>query len=394
MLPRRLTEKFYQLYAEKPLLVRSPGRINLIGDHTDYNEGYVLPAAINRYINFGIAENGTETKCRLYALDLDESFEFDLSDFQPLSQGWQNYLMGVVFQLQHTGNSIKGFDCVFGGNLPRGSGLGSSAALECGLAFGLDHLFDLKIPAPKLARMAQLAEHHFTGVKCGIMDQYACLLGKKDHAMLLDCRNLEFSWFHVGLEDHVFLICDSNIKHDHATSAYNTRRLECDTGVAILKKYHPEISSLRDVGKEALHFHKKSFPPVIYNRCRFVVEENRRVPEAANALLQNDLKLFGNLLYESHAGLRDLYEVSCREIDFLVDLAQKANYVLGARMMGGGFGGCTINLVERSKVDHFRDHAQRQFEYRFGKKLNTFKVLVSDGVSLVDDADQEGGITR
>ena len=384
MLKTRVTETFYKLFNRKPILIKAPGRINLIGEHTDYNEGFVFPAAIDRYITFAIALNETPNQCRLHALDLDESFIFDLSDFQPLKEGWPNYLMGVVSELQQLGKKIKGFDCVFSGNIPRGSGLSSSAALECGLAYGLNTLFNLDIPKLQLVKAAQLAEQHFTGVKCGIMDQFASVMGKQDHAIQLDCRTLKYAYFRLDLGEYTFLLCDSSVKHELASSEYNTRRLECDTGIAILKKHFPEIVSLRDVNMEMLNAHKAEFPEVIFNRCQFVVEENQRVLEAGEAFRQNDLERFGKILFEGHAGLRDLYEVSTKELDFLVELAQRAHYILGARMMGGGFGGCTINLIHRSKLEYFRDHAARQFEFKFGKKLNTYKIIISDGVKLAE----------
>ena len=263
-------------------------------------------------------------------------------------------------------------NCVFGGNIPSGSGLSSSAALECGLAFGLNVLFDLNISKLNLAKIAQRAEYHFTGVKCGIMDQFASMMGKKDHAIQLDCRSLEYSHFKLDLGEYTLLLCNSNVKHNLASSEYNTRRLECDTGVAILKKHFPEISSLRDVDLDMLNNYEKDFPEIIFRRCQFVVQENERVINVGKALSRSDLNTVGQLLFEGHTGLRDRYEVSCKELDFLVELAQKGNYILGARMMGGGFGGCTINLIHQSKVDYFRDHAQRQYEYRFGKKIKYF----------------------
>ncbi len=384
MLRNRVIEKFHQLYIKEPIVIKAPGRINLIGEHTDYNEGYVFPAAIDRYIAFALASNGTSNQCRLFALDLDQAFEFDLTNFQPLNKGWPNYLMGVVSELLLLGKKLQGFDCVFSGNIPSGGGLSSSAALECGLIYGLNYLFKLDIPKLQMVKSAQLAEQHFTGVKCGIMDQFASMMGKQGHAIQLDCRTMEYSYFNLELGEYLLLLCDSNIKHELASSDYNTRRLECDTGVAILKKHFPEIISLRDVSMAMLNAHKKEFPEVIFKRCQFVVQENQRVLDTGIAIRQNDLDKFGKLLYEGHAGLRDLFEVSCKELDFLVQLAQKGNYILGARMMGGGFGGCTINLIHRSKVDYFQDHAKRQYEFKFGKKLTTFKVACSDGVSLVE----------
>jgi len=291
--------------------------------------------------------------------------------------------MGVVSELQLLGKKIQGFDCVFSGNIPRGGGLSSSAALECGIIFGLNYLFELNMPKLQMVKAAQLAEHHFTGVKCGIMDQFASMMGKQNHAIQLDCRTLAYSYFNLDLGEYTLLLCDSNVKHELESSEYNTRRLECDTGVAILKKHFPEILSLRDVSIGMLNARRKDFPESIFKRCQYVVEENQRVLDVGIAFRQNDLKKVGRLLFEGHAGLRDLYEVSCKELDFLVELAKKGNYILGARMMGGGFGGCTINLIHRSKVDYFQDHAKRQYAFRFGKKLESFKVNCSDGVSLM-----------
>ena len=302
MLKTHVFEKFLKLYNRQPILIKAPGRINLIGEHTDYNEGFVFPAAINRYTTFAIAPNNTPSQCRLYAFDLDDSFEFDLANFQPLNKGWPNYLMGVVSELQLLGKKLKGFDCAFSGNIPSGGGLSSSAALECGLAYGLNIIFDLNISNLQMVKVAQLAEHHFTGVKCGIMDQFASMMGKKDHAIQLDCRNLAYSYFNLELGEYVLLLCDSNVKHELASSEYNTRRLECDTGVAILKKHYPEITSLRDVSFNMLITHKKDFPEVIFKRCQYVIQENQRVLDFGNALSQKDLKKAGTLLYEGHAG--------------------------------------------------------------------------------------------
>lgn len=377
-----IEDKFKELYGSSSLLVRSPGRINLIGEHTDYNDGFVLPAAIDKEMVMAVAKSNSET-CRLYSVDFQESFEFNLNSFKPTDKGWPNYIMGVVDQLQKGGYKVGGFDCVFGGNIPIGSGLSSSAALECATAFALDQLFALDVEKLQLIKYAQKAEHTFVGVLCGIMDQFASVMGKRDHAIQLDCRSLDFNYFPIRLQNYQIILCDTGVKHSLASSEYNTRRRECEQGVAIVRKKHPQVNSLRDVTLDMLEEVKGELSSVIYKRCRYVIEENHRVLSGCELLEQGDIKGFGQKMYGSHQGLSQLYEVSCPELDFLVDLTKDNPQVVGARMMGGGFGGCTINLIAIDQKEAFIEEARRAYGEKFGIELKVYEVTVSDGTGVV-----------
>ncbi len=374
---------FQQRFSGQPLMIHAPGRINLIGEHTDYNKGFVLPAAIDKGIVFAIAANDQGNTCRMYAADLDEYYEFDLTNFKPLTRGWQNYLMGVVHEIQQLAYAPKGFDVVFGGNIPKGAGLSSSAALECGLAFGINEIFQLGIERFRLIQLSQLAEHNFVGVKCGIMDQFASMMGKHNHVIRLDCRSLDYVHVPLELNDYSLVLCDSDVSHDLADSEYNTRREECEAGIEIFRKSDPNIHSLRDVDLETLLGHQQSMPEVIFRRCRYVVAENNRVQEVCTALEKGNLERVGALLYQGHAGLQHDYEVSCKELDFLVDQTRTDDKILGARMMGGGFGGCTINLVKTDHIDTFIDQIGTAFQKKFGKTLKTYQVHPSAGVRII-----------
>ncbi len=372
--------KFTELYKQQPQLFRSPGRVNLIGEHTDYNNGFVLPAAINKEIVFAIALNNTQT-INLYSLDMQEQASFELQSIEPSDIGWANYLLGVVAQFQKANYKIGGFDLVFGGNIPIGAGLSSSAAVECGLAFALNELHGFGLNRMILAEMAQKAEHEFAGVRCGIMDQFASLFGKDGHAVKLDCRSLEYEYFPFDMSHYRIVLCDSQVKHSLASSEYNTRRQECETGVAILQKHYPKVGSLRDATIEMLEKHQPEFDPVVYKRCSFIVQENNRVLDACKALQENDLVFFGQKMYASHAGLQHDYEVSCPELDFLVEQAKQQSSVLGARMMGGGFGGCTINIVSINAVDDFVAAMSAAYEQQFKIQLPTYIAEIVDGSS-------------
>lgn len=361
--------------------MRSPGRVNLIGEHTDYNEGFVLPAAINKAIFFAIAPNGTDT-FRAYSFNLEERAEFDLNQVKPSEIGWANYLLGVVAQLQKANHQVKGFDLVFGGNVPIGAGLSSSAAVECGLAFGLNEVFGFGIEKLTLVKMAQKAEHEYAGVMSGIMDQFASMFGKRDHAIKLDCRSLEYEYYHLAMHDYRIVLCDTDVKHSLASSEYNTRRKECEEGVAILQRHYPEVTSLRDATLDMLAQHRQEFDPVVYKRCIYVVSENNRVEAACADLAKGDMRSFGERMYASHEGLQHDYEVSCPELDFLVDQTRELNEVLGARMMGGGFGGCTINLVQVDAIDGFVQQMEQAYQQRFGIALKTYIAEIVDGSSF------------
>ena len=342
---------FRQEFGEPAVLVRSPGRVNLIGEHTDYNHGFVLPAAVDRGIALALKPR-SDHRYVLHALDLDRRLDGDLRKLAPHPSRWPNYLLGVLDQLQKAGHSLGGFDLVYGGDLPMGAGMSSSAALECGLAFSLNELFGLGLDRLTMAKLSQAAEHSFVGVKCGIMDQMASLLSQKDHVMMLDCHDLScrFVPFHGPVK--IFL-CDTQVERALAESGYNQRRSQCEAGVALLQGYAPEVHSLRDVSLELLDAHRTELDPIVYRRCRYVIEENLRVIAACEALESDDLPVLGRLLNRSQQGLSKEYEVSCPELDVLAEAAAALPGVLGARMMGAGFGGCTINLVQADQEDAF-----------------------------------------
>ncbi|AWW30397.1 galactokinase [Echinicola strongylocentroti] len=382
MNPEIITSAFVELFDKKPIVVKSPGRINLIGEHTDYNEGFVLPAAINKEIVIAVQKNDSE-ECRLFSNDFQESLTFGLNDFEPMEGGWGNYVMGVVAQLQKAGYSIEGFDLVFGGDVPVGAGLSSSAAVENGVCLALSELFDLGLERLDMLKYAQKAEHEFAGVQCGIMDQFASMMGKDDHAIRLDCRSLEYSYFPIELGDYQIILCDTQVKHSLADSAYNDRRKECQEGVAAVQRTNQTVKSLRDVSLELLEETKSTISEVVYRRCKFVIEENARLLKGCELLEKGDIKGFGQQMYGSHDGLSQMYEVSCKELDFLADFAKSREAVAGARMMGGGFGGCTINLVEKSAKETFEKEVAAAYEEAFGKSLQIYEVDVTDGTRVV-----------
>ncbi|SHE47701.1 galactokinase [Fodinibius roseus] len=381
---KKIVAEFYQRYEGDPILVQSPGRVNLIGEHTDYNDGFVLPAAIDKHIFLALAENESN-RGRFYAIDPGETFEADISgQLSKSGKGWPDYLLGVVDQLRRHGYDPGGFDCVFGGNIPIGAGLSSSAALEGGMLFGLSRLFEWEIPPVEMAKMAQKAENDFVGVQCGIMDQFVSLNGKKDHAMKLDCRSLEYEFYPLKRRDIHIVLCDTRIRRELASSEYNVRRSQCEEGVRILQQHEPGINSLREVSPELLNRHGQKMDPVVFKRCTYILEENKRVQDACRDLEENDIHAFGQRMYASHTGLRDQYEVSCAELDILVDAARTIDGVLGARMMGGGFGGCTINLVEDRYLDSFKERISQRYQKITGQPIAIYQAKISAGTQLVD----------
>lgn len=385
MLSHLLAASFQRQFNYSPLLVRAPGRVNLIGEHTDYNGGFVLPAAIDKEIYFAVGLNGTET-ARFYSYDKEESYSTPVANVQRGNTLWANYLKGVVAQFQKRGITVPGFDCVFGGTIPMGAGMSSSAAVECGLAVALDRLLGTRLDRLELARMAQLAEHEFAGVQCGIMDQFASLFGRPGHVVRLDCRSLEYEYFPFNAESCHIVLCNTGVKHSLASSEYNLRRQECERGVAVLRQHYPEVQSLRDATQEQLQRHRDELGDVVYRRCLYVVQENLRVEAACQHLIDGDLPAFGQQMYASHAGLRDDYQVSCRELDVLVQIAQGAPGVYGARMMGGGFGGCTINLVEVAHLDNFVQHISEAYQRQIGIPLETYHTTIVGGVDVLEPA--------
>jgi galactokinase len=353
-------------FSDEPTMFRSPGRVNLIGEHTDYNEGFVLPAAVDKAIAFALSPTGGRTG-RLQAVDLGEGETFDLDRMIPSGKRWPNYLLGVVDQFQKGGAKIGGFRCVFGGDIPIGSGMSSSAAIEAGLAFGLNRIFDLGLERLELVKLAQRAENEFVGVRCGIMDQFINIFGRPKSVLKLDCRSLDYAYYPFDRPDLRVVLCDTRVKHELASSEYNVRRGQCEAGVRAIAAHVPSVRSLRDVPLALLEEHRFEIDPVVLKRCAYVIRENGRVEAACAALEAGEFAAFGRLMFASHEGLRDEYEVSCRELDVLVDAAAAVPGVLGARMMGAGFGGCTINLVKISAVGALKESAEKAFRDAFGR---------------------------
>ncbi|HEY1008018.1 MAG TPA: galactokinase [Sphingobacteriaceae bacterium] len=377
---QEIIQKFTDLYGRPPRVFRSPGRVNLIGEHTDYNEGFVLPAAIDKEIYFCIAPNGLD-RTRICSFDLQKTAEFRLDDLEPAREHWQNYLLGVLAQFRKQDLKLPNFDVVYGGNVPIGAGMSSSAAVDCGLAFGLNEIFGLGLDRFTMAKMCQKAEHEYARVMSGIMDQFANLFGKAEHVVKLDCRSLDYQYYPFDMSSFRIVLCDTRVKHSLASSEYNNRRSECEQGVAILSRSAPGIKSLRDVTPELLEQHKEELPTIVYRRCFYVVHENRRVLDACLDLENNDLVAFGKKMFQTHDGLRQDYEVSCEELDFLVDQARTHESVIGARMMGGGFGGCTINLVRKESVEAFISGISEAYHRQFNVRPETYVTAIVDGTA-------------
>jgi galactokinase len=382
----KVLSSFGKKFNGKPIVVCSPGRINLIGEHTDYNMGIVLPASIDKAIYLAISANN-EKKIRLHSTDMEpEFYENPLADvYEKTGVDWADYIIGVVDQLQKAGYQIGGFDCAFGGDVPIGAGLSSSAALEGGIAYGLSELFGLGLTRLEMAKISMQAENEFVGVQCGIMDQFASLHGRNGQVIKLDCRSLDFQYYPFGWDDIRILLCDTNVRRTLAGSEYNKRREQCEAGVSVIQKYHSEVDSLRDVTQEMLNAHKEEMGEVVFRRCSYVLNENQRISDTCEALLANDLQGFGKFMYASHYGLRDNYEVSCKELDILVDATEELDGVLGSRMMGGGFGGCTINLVEMEKLDKSIDIIRSVYMQKTGSNPEFHVVNISQGTHLKEE---------
>ena len=370
--------------SDKVVTVRAPGRINLIGEHTDYNEGLVLPAAIDKELVFVISSSGND-EIFLESTDLNDRCKSNTVLLHPAKEKmWPNYLLGVVDEMIKRQKPVRGFYCALGGDLPSGAGMSSSAALECGLAYGLNKLFDLNMARKEMAYIGQRAEHNYVGLKCGIMDQFASMFGKKGHALKLDCRTANFEYVPVNLKGHSLVLLDSGVKHSLAETEYNIRREHCESGVEIISQYYPDVKSLRDCNPEMLNSLHKALGDTVYRRCLYVVEENLRVEVACRCLANGDLPGLGRLMTLSHFGLSRMYEVSCWELDSLQEYALEQNGVLGARMMGGGFGGCTLNLVEEHKVDDFVENVRKKYFQACNLELTPHFISIADGVSSID----------
>ncbi len=368
---------FKEKFNEEPHLYYSPGRINLIGEHVDYNDGFVLPGAIDKGIFFAMALNNSD-KINCYSIDFDEHISLPLSATQKM-ESWKNYVLGVVNEFQKLELPVEGFNCVFGGNIPIGGGMSSSAALEGGISFGLNELCNFKMSRKELALLGQRAEHNFPAVKCGIMDQYANMMGKEETVLLLDCKNVSHEDIPLHINGHEIILINTKVHHSLAGSEYNQRRKECEKGLAILKR-ELKINSFRDVHDviEMLPY-KNEMGEKVFNRCSFVVEEILRTKKAAELLKANDISGFGELMFQTHDGLKDLYEVSCKELDFLVNIACENKEVIGARLMGGGFGGCTINIVKEESVTSFVEKILKAYKDEFNIEAENYKVKVVNG---------------
>lgn len=376
-----LIQEYKKHFTEEPLIVKSPGRINLIGEHTDYNDGYVLPAAIEQAAYVAIAKNGG-SKCQLVAVDLNETFEFDIQDeLKPVDQGWVNYFIGVIDQYNKKGLVLEGFNMILTSDVPLGAGLSSSAALECSFGFALSELFGHEVSKIDIAKMGQQAEHNFAGVKCGIMDQYASCLSQENHALLIDCRTLAHHTIPCDLGDYHLVLFDTAVKHNLASSEYNVRHEQCETGVAVLQKHFDGIQALRDATIEQLGQVKDELDSVVFDRCAYVIEENDRTLKAAAALKSGDLAYLGKLMFATHLGLSKKYEVSCKELDILYEIAKADSNIIGARMMGGGFGGCTINLVKNSELDSTIQSVVEKYKEATDVDLRYYIVAPGDGAT-------------
>jgi galactokinase len=373
----KVSDTFKENFSSTPHLYYSPGRINFIGEHIDYNDGFVMPSAIDKGIYYAIALNNTD-ELNFYSLDFNEKLLVKISEVKKMS-GWKNYVLSVVNEFLVKGLQLKGFDCVFGGDIANGAGISSSAAVEGGLAFGINELFNFGFSRKELALLCQRAEHNFPGVMCGIMDQYANMHGKKDHVILLDTRSVEHEYFPLKLDGYEIILINTNVHHSLASSEYNVRRKQCEEGLEILKK-EKGINSFRDMkSADELLPLKDKMDDKVYDRCKYVVEEILRTQEAAKLLQANDLPGFGKLMFETHEGLSKLYEVSCKELDFLVEKAREYKDVIGARMMGGGFGGCTINIIKKEGVEKFLADATTAYQKKFQLDPEVIRVQIGDG---------------
>lgn len=362
--------------------VASPGRINLIGEHTDYNKGYVMPTAIDKKIFFDFKKNESNEICNIYSLTFDSYFEFNIHSFSKSEDSWKNYLLGVIDEIQKLGRKIKGFDCIIESELPIGAGISSSAALECGFAGGLNQLFNLNLSKQDIVELSQRAENNFVGSNCGIMDQFASVMSKKDHIILLDCKSLDTEFIPADFKNCKLLLLNTNVSHSIADSEYNTRRAECETAVRKIQHKYPEATSLREVNFFMLEEFKSQLPKKTYQRSVYVLRENDRVERAAEAMKSGKLKEFGELMYQSHAGLQHNYEVSCPELDFMVEYSRDKDFIYGSRMMGGGFGGCTINLIETDKIKAYSEEISKAYFKKFNRKMDVISVSAGEGTII------------
>lgn len=377
-LKKKISAVFADRFGGEGTFYASAGRINLIGEHTDYNGGFVFPGAIDKIIMAEISANGTD-KVRVFSIDIDDYAEFGLNEDDAPSQSWARYIFGVCREIIKRGGKVEGFDAVFAGDIPLGAGLSSSAALESCFAFAMNDMFNgNNIDKFELARIGQSTEHNYCGVNCGIMDQFASVFGKKDHLMRLDCRSMEYEYFPFHPEGYTLVLLDSVVKHELADSPYNKRRASCER---VAKRLG--IETLRDATMDELNAVKSDITAEDYLRAKFVIEEKQRVLDVCDALVAGDYDTVGRCMYATHNGLSKDYEVSCEELDYLNEIARECG-VTGSRIMGGGFGGCTINLVKNNLLEPFITKARKDFKARYGHEPKVYEVVISDGARRVD----------
>jgi len=381
--PLRLAQSFSARFLSTPRIFRSPGRVNLIGEHTDYNDGFVLPAAIDLYTWTAISPRN-DRKLAVYSENLDEAAEIDLAERAPQARDhWSDYVHGVAVMLQKSGVTLRGVDMAVYSDVPSGAGLSSSAALEVSVASALLAASGHSLPLVEVAKLCRRAENEFVGARVGIMDQFASCFGSAHHAILLDCRSLEYKLLPLpaGI---TMVICNTMVKHGHSGGEYNDRRAQCEEGVRLLRPHFPAVDALRDVTPAQLESHRGDLPELIYRRCHHIVSENERVLSTVAALQSSDLKRVGACMAESHLSMKNDYEISCRELDIMVDLASGRDGVIGSRMTGGGFGGCTINLVRATCVDRFKSEMQSAYQQATGISPEIYVSTAGAGVTEVN----------
>ena len=378
---RIIEEKFKSLFGNDYMVYTSPGRVNLIGEHTDYNGGFVFPGAIDKGIYAAINPNGTD-KVRAYSVDYEGQVEFGMNEEDAPQESWARYIFGVCREMKKRGFEPKGFDTVFVGDVPLGAGMSSSAALESTFANALNEIFNLNIDRFELARIGQSTEHNYCGVKCGIMDQFASVFGKKGHLMRLNCATMEFEYFPFNPEGYKVVLLDTVVKHELASSAYNKRRESCENACAHIKARHPEVNYLSDATMAMLDEVKAEISEEDYKRAVYVIGEKQRVLDVCDALEKGDYETVGDRMFGTHYGMSKEYEVSCEELDFLNDVAKKCG-VTGSRVMGGGFGGCTINLVKEELYDDFIATAKKEYLAKFNREPKVYDVVISDGARRI-----------
>ena len=378
MILQSIKNSFERAFSVPPaFIVRAPGRINLIGEHTDYNKGFVFPAAIDKYVYLAFAANRLSEGTRVFAKDLGKSLIVELDQIEKSDEIWENFLLGIILQFQEKGHSLKDFNCLIQSTVPIGAGMSSSSALECGFAKGLAHLHNIELGNWDILEMSHQSNHQFLGIKGGIMDQFSSLFGKKDQAMILDCKDRSYIHVPINMEDYQWVLINTQVKHENLTSGYGDRVQECKEAARILA-----VDSLREASLTDLEKKKEELSDKIYGRASFVISENERVHTFAEAMKNDDYKLLGKLLYASHEGLQKLYEVSCDELDLLVELTNKEDAVLGARMMGGGFGGCTINLIKKNEVEDVVERIEKEYFNKTGIEAEHYLIQIEDGVSV------------